>query len=188
MKVENGHTVQVHYRGTLNDGTEFDNSRVRGETLSFEVGSAKLIPGFSSAVVGMQVGETKTVLLAPDEAYGPRDPSAKQVVPKESFGPNFEFVVGGTIQGNGPAGAFLATIEEVADSEVTLDMNHPLAGEDLHFEIEIAAIENAEHPTMASWSASMKKAELYEVAKQQGLKVNTRTTKAQLMTALQAAS
>ena len=188
MKVENGHTVQVHYRGTLNDGTEFDNSRVRGEPLSFEVGSSRLIPGFSSAVVGMQIGETKTVRLAPDEAYGPKDPSAKQIVAKEAFGSNFEFVVGGTIQGNGPAGAFLATIEEVTDSEVTLDMNHPLAGEDLQFEIEVQSIESDEHPTMASWSASMKKAELYEVAKQQGLKVNTRTTKAELVTALQAAS
>ena len=189
MKVKNGHNIHVHYRGTLSDGTEFDNSRTRGQTLKFEVGSRQLIRGFNDAVVGMKAGETKSVTLTPEQAYGPRNPQAKQSVPKKAFGPDFEFILGGTIQGNGPAGPFIAKIEEVQDTEVVLDMNHPLAGQDLNFEIEIVSIEASQaHTPLANWSVSMKKAELFEVAKEQGLKVNTRTTKAQLVAALEAAS
>jgi peptidylprolyl isomerase len=189
MKVKNGHNIHVHYRGTLNDGTEFDNSRLRGKTLSFEVGTRQLISGFNEAVVGMKAGETKSVTLTPEQAYGPHNPQAKQTVPKRAFGPEFEFILGGTIQGNGPAGPFMAKIEEVRDAEVVLDMNHPLAGQNLNFEIEVVSIETSQTDApLANWSASMKKAELFEVAKGQGLKVNTRTTKAQLVAALQAAS
>jgi len=189
MKVKNGHNIHVHYKGTLSDGTEFDNSRHRGNTLKFEVGTRQLIRGFNDAVVGMKAGETKSVTLTPEQAYGPHDPQAKQSVPKKAFGPDFEFVLGGTIQGNGPAGPFLAKIEEVGDADVLLDMNHPLAGQELNFEIEVVSIET-DSPTsfLGGWNSSMKKAELFEVAKGQGLKVNTRTTKAQLVAALEAAS
>jgi peptidylprolyl isomerase len=189
MKVENGHNIRVHYKGTLNDGTEFDNSRKNGKTFKFEVGSRQIISGFSDTVLGMKTGETKSVTLTPEQAYGPHNPQAKQTVPKTAFGPDFEFVLGGTIQGNGPVGPFLAKIEEVGEADVILDMNHPLAGQDLNFEIEVVSIEASQADTpLANWSASMKKAELFEVAKGQGLKVNTRTTKAQLVAALEAAS
>jgi len=183
MKVESGHNVQVHYKGTLKDGTEFDNSRERGQPLDFQVGSGRMIRGFNDAVVGMEVGETKSAILSPEHAYGPRDPEATQVVPKEAFGEDFEFIIGGTIQGNGPAGPFFAKIQEVAGTEVTLDMNHPLAGEELNFEIELLSVEGV---TMSNWNATMKKAELLEVAKSKGLKVNTRSTKAQIINALSA--
>ena len=140
MKVKNGHTVNVHYKGTLNDGTEFDNSHVRGEPLNFEVGSRRLIRGFSEAVLGMKKGETKNVTIPVEAAYGPHNPEAVQAVPKQAFAEGMQFEIGGTVQGNGPRGPFLARIQEVSDETVTLDMYHPLAGEELNFEIELLSV------------------------------------------------
>lgn len=199
MKVQHGHSVQVHYRGTLNDGTEFDNSRLRGDPIAFQVGDPRMIQGFSDAVMGMDEGATKTFTLQPEDAYGLHDPDAKQPVPREQFGTDFDFTVGGAVQGNGPQGSFLATIAEVNDTDVVLDMNHPLAGKALTFEIEVLAAQStepgaglysgdttSENVQMANWSSSMKKAELLEVAKSRGLNVNTRSTKAQIIDALSA--
>ena len=145
-----------------------------------------MIPGFSAACVGMVAGEKKEVVLSPEEAYGQRDPEAIQVVPKQAFGENFPLEVGGTVQGNGPQGVFFARIQEVQEADVVLDMNHPLAGEVLNFEIEMVEVENtATAPVMARWDKSMKKAKLLELAKEQGLPVNTRSTKTQIIEALQ---
>jgi peptidylprolyl isomerase len=189
MKVEMGHTVSVHYTGTLQDGTEFDNSRLRGEPLQFQLGVSDMIPGFVNAVLDMSVGDTKQVTLQPADAYGLRDPDARQSVPRGAFPPDFEYEVGGTVQGNGPQGRFLATIEDWDDDEIVLDLNHPLAGEHLTFSVELVSIdaeEEDEQIVMSDWNASMRKAELLEVAKSLGLSVNTRSTKAQIIEALQA--
>jgi FKBP-type peptidyl-prolyl cis-trans isomerase 2 len=184
MKIENGFNIKVHYRGTLADGTEFDNSRTRGQTLDFEVGTPRLLKGFNDAVVGMTRGEKKTFSLTADEAYGQTNSEAFQVVPKTQFGENFIFEAGAPVMGNGPQGSFRATIREVHDNDVVLDFNHPLAGKDITFEVEVVS---AEPPMqMANWSTKMKKAELFEIAKSQGLRVNTRSTKAQIIQALQA--
>mgnify|MGYP003948796809 CR=1 FL=1 len=153
MKVETGHNVKVHYRGVLSDGTEFDNSKTRGQTLDFQVGAGRMIRGFDNALLGMTEGQTKTVTLAPDEAYGPHNPEALQPVPKEAFGDDFEFRVGGTIQGNGPAGPFLAKIHSLEEANVVLDMNHPLAGQELQFEIELVAVSGEDAPTTAEQAA-----------------------------------
>lgn len=185
MKVTTGHNVNVHYRGTLTDGTEFDNSRTRGQTISFQVGSGQMIPGFNDAVVGMTTGETKSVTLDPTQAYGQRNEEAFNTVPREAFGENFEFEVGATVQGNGPRGIFLAKIHELQEDNVILDMNHPLAGQSLNFEIELVSVDAAA-AVAATWSPTMKKAQLFEVAKTRGLDVNTRTTKAQLIAVLSA--
>ena len=91
MQVENGNTVSVHYRGTLNDGTEFDSSHSRGEPLSFQVGSGQMINGFDAALPGMAVGETKSITLTPDQAYGESNPEAITDVPKESFPARIQF-------------------------------------------------------------------------------------------------
>jgi peptidylprolyl isomerase len=147
MKVRNGHTVNVHYKGTLNDGTEFDNSHVRGEPLNFEVGSRKLIRGFSEAVLGMKKGQTKQVKVPVEAAYGPHNPEAVQEVPRKAFAEDMQFEVGGTVQGNGPRGPFLARIQDVAEENITLDMNHPLAGEELNFEIELVSVHRAKKDT-----------------------------------------
>ena len=192
QKANFGDTVTVHYKGTLVDGTEFDNSYTRQKPMSFELGSSKLIAGFNNAVAGMTVGEKKTVELTADQAYGQRNPQAIQQVPKTDFGPDFQFRIGGTVRGNGPLGPFLATIDAVSATEVTLDMNHPLAGKVLIFNVELLSIEEAQEEAeetetpIGNWSASMKKAELLEVARSRGLGVNTRSTKAQIIEALQA--
>lgn len=142
MKVTTGHNVSVHYKGTLSDGTEFDNSRNRGEPMSFQVGSGQLLAGFNDAVVGMTIGETKTVTLASNEAYGDPRPEAIQTIPRNAFAPDFEFEIGGTVQGNGPAGPFIAKIQAVEEESVTLDLNHPLAGQDLTFEVELVSVDS----------------------------------------------
>lgn len=184
MKVQNGNSVSVHYRGTLSDGTEFDNSKVRGQTLNFQVGSGQMIPGFDRALVGMTVGETRNIHITSQEAYGPRQPDAVQTVPKTAFPDDFEYLVGEVIQGNGPQGPFLAKIQEERETEVLLDFNHPLAGEDLDFEIELVAVDgDTGAPT--TWSPSMKKAELLSIAKDAGLSVNTKSTKTEIIEALQ---
>ena len=141
---KNGDNVSVHYTGTFNDGTKFDSSHDRGEPISFTVGAGQMISGFDSAVNGMNVGESKTVTLSPDQAYGDSNPDAIQSVPKTEFPDGFEFIEGGVVQGQYPNGQpFRATITEVRESEATVDFNHPMAGKTLNFEIELVSV-NAE--------------------------------------------
>jgi peptidylprolyl isomerase len=139
MKVATGDNVKVHYRGTLTDGTEFDNSHNRGTPLEFTIGSGQMIVGFNDAVIGMSEGEKKTFSITPEMAYGQRIEEAVQAVPRQTFSEDFEFEVGGMIQGNGPRGPFVAKIKEFDDDMVTLDLNHPLAGEELSFEVELVS-------------------------------------------------
>tara|TARA_Y100001938_G_scaffold138044_1_gene203030 strand:+ start:191 stop:625 length:435 start_codon:yes stop_codon:yes gene_type:complete len=138
-----GNNVEVHYVGTFEDGTEFDNSHTRGATLDFEVGAGRMIKGFDQAVVGMTEGETKTVSLTPVDAYGERVEEAIQPVPMAAFGPDFKFELGEMIQGNGPQGSFVAKIQAIQEEQqqVILDMNHPLAGKTLNFEIQMVKIQ-----------------------------------------------
>ena len=138
--VENGNTVSVHYTGTLNDGTQFDSSRER-EPLSFLVGDGQVIPGFESAVLGMQEGETKTITILAENAYGPKNDQAVQVVERSRFPNGFEGNVGESVTGQtGEGQAFRATIVSVEENTVTRDFNHPLAGQDLTFEVELVSI------------------------------------------------
>ena len=138
--VENNNTVSVHYTGTLDDGTEFDSSRNR-EPFIFKTGTGQVVPGFNDAVVGMNVGETKTVTLTPEQAYGPTNENAYQVVPKNRFGPDFTFEKNQPVAGNNNGQEFRAVIEAVLDNHVVLNFNHPLAGQNLTFEIEVLSIE-----------------------------------------------
>lgn len=139
--VQEGNTVSVHYKGTLNDGTEFDSSYSRGEPISFEVGSGQMIKGFDSAVNGMTTGEKKSFTLSPEEAYGERNKDLIQAVPKNNFPPDFEPVEGAMVQGQNPNGEFfMAKIVTQDIATVTLDFNHPLAGENLNFEVELVEV------------------------------------------------
>ena len=141
MKVENGNTVSVHYAGTLSDGTEFDSSYTRGEPLTFEVGSGQMIRGFDSALPGMTVGEVKNINIAPSEAYGARNEEATQIVPVSQFPEGLDLTTGQMIRGNQPNGQpFMAKIVGSDTHTVTLDFNHPLAGEELNFKIELVDI------------------------------------------------
>ena len=148
--VEVGNNVKVHYVGKLSDGTEFDSSHNRKEPLAFEVGSGNMLRGFDSAVVGMSEGETKSFTLSPAEAYGTS--ASKRQFNRflwQHLGPDFEFILGGTVQGNGPRGPFLAKIHafEEEAQQVLLDMNHPLAGEELNFDIEMVEIDTSTNGT-----------------------------------------
>jgi peptidylprolyl isomerase len=141
MKVKNGDSVKVHYIGTLNDGNEFDNSYKRGSTLDFQVGGGQMIKGFDNALIEMEVGEKKTVSLSPGEAYGERKEEAITNVPKDNFPPDFVIKEGEMVQGRTQSGHPVnALVVEVKENEVTLDMNHPLAGKELNFEIELVEI------------------------------------------------
>ena len=137
---ENGNTVKVHYKGTLNDGTVFDSSYERAEPLGFTLGSGDMIPGFNDAVVGMTVGQTKSVTLTPDQAYGQSDPTRIGEVEKSNFPDDFEFAKGTPVQSQTPQGPVFGTIYEVKDSTVMIDFNHPMAGKDLNFEIELVDV------------------------------------------------
>jgi peptidylprolyl isomerase len=142
MNIKNGQTVNIHYVGTLNDGTEFDNSRTRGTPLSFKLGGGQILPAFEKAVQQMTIGEKKTLSLKPTEAYGEVQDEAFQDIPKTSFGPQVELTVGNIVHGQTPDGNPLrAVIKEVKEEEVTLDFNHPLAGKEINFDIELLSVE-----------------------------------------------
>lgn len=137
-EVKNGDQVTIHYRGTFESGEEFDSSLER-EPLSFVAGSEELIPGMSQAVIGMKVGDKKTITLPPEEAYGhPRDEMIIQV--ERSQLPE-DVQVGVMLGLSTPDGQFHATLVELADDKATLDGNHPLAGKTLVFEIEVVTVE-----------------------------------------------
>ena len=142
LRVETGQSVSVHYIGTLTDGTEFDNSRGRGEPLTFELGSGQLIAGFDSAVTGMSIGESKQITLEPAQAYGEHNPELIQAIPQSAFPSDFKFEVGGVVQGQNPSGQpIFATVQAVGDETVDLDMNHPMAGKTLTFDIELLGVD-----------------------------------------------
>ena len=137
---ENGNNVKVHYKGTLQDGTVFDSSRERNQTMDFQLGGGQLLPDFENAVVGMSVGQTKSFNIP--KAYGEVNPEAIFKVPRTSFPENFEFQVGQRVGGSTENGQpITAVIRAVEDDGVVMDHNHPLAGEDLNFEVELMEIE-----------------------------------------------
>ncbi len=141
ITVENGNSIKVHYVGTLDDGSEFDNSKAREAPIEFTVGSGQMIKGFDDACIGMSAGETKKFHIDADNAYGQVNPEAVQVIPKNQFPEGFEFTIGAALQGQAPNGMpFLAKVADLDAQTVTLDFNHPLAGKTLHFEISIEEI------------------------------------------------
>ena len=140
-KIKDGDTIEVNYVGRLDDGTEFDNSKNQGDTFKFTVGSEEILPAFSTAVVGLEVGQETTFRLESDEAYGPRLEEAIQRVPKSQLPADLNTSPGDLIQGQRPDGSvFLAKINEDLGEDVMIDFNHPLAGQDLNFDVTVVAI------------------------------------------------
>ncbi len=139
-EVRNGDTIKVHYRGRLEDGTVFDSSEGR-EPLQFEVGGGMVIPGFDSGVLGMTVGQKKTITIPVDEAYGPVQEEMYMEFPKDRFPEDMNPEVGMSLNmSNGSGQAIPVVIAEILDEVVILDANHPLAGEDLTFDLELVDI------------------------------------------------
>lgn len=141
MTVKQGDLVKVNYIGTLNDGHEFDNSYKRGSTLEFTAGTGQMIKGFDQAVMGMLTGDKKTVNIKKEDAYGEHNPEGLIPVSKENFPPDFKLVEGEMVQGSSESGQPMqALVVEIKENEVILDLNHPLAGQDLNFEIELMEV------------------------------------------------
>ena len=140
MAVQAWDTIRVHYTGTLDDGTVFDSSRERDQTLDFQVGAGQMIPGFDAGVVGMTEWETKTLNLTPEEAYGERDENLTEVVPREELqdfvNAGIELEVGQRL----PTQIGELLIIDTDEETITLDVNHQLAGESLTFEVELVEI------------------------------------------------
>jgi peptidylprolyl isomerase len=138
--VKNGDTVKVHYVGKFKDGAVFDSSRNR-EPLELKIGSGKIIPGFEKGVLGMEVGETKELSIAPDEGFGEKRSDLKIPVKKSDFPNDIEPSVGQQLQFRQPNGTPInVTVTDISGEDVTLDANHPLAGKTLSFEIELLEI------------------------------------------------
>lgn len=139
-QAKKGDGVKIHYTGTLADGTVFDSSAGR-DPLDFTLGSGQVIPGFEEAVLGMAIGDKKTVTIPSQKAYGEKNEDMVIEVPKNQVPPDLDPEVGQKLQMGGPNGELIVvTVVEVNDEVVTLDANPPLAGKDLTFELELVAI------------------------------------------------
>ena len=145
--IKEGDTVSVHYTGTYTEtGEQFDSSHDAGTPLQVIVGSGQLIPGFEAALVGMQTGESKSVDIAPEQGYGQHNPDAIVSLPKETFPEEIQenlqvgMVLPLVLKQN-PGQPFPAKTTEVGEQTFTFDLNHPLAGKDISFDIEVVSIE-----------------------------------------------
>jgi len=139
-QAKNGDTVRIHYTGRLNDGTVFDSSRDR-DPLEFTLGEGQVIPGFEDAVLGMSEGQEKTAEISAEDAYGPRRDDLVMEMPKERLPDDLDPSVGERLQmrtANGQTVEVLVT--EVDDAGIRIDANHPLAGKNLEFEIEMVDV------------------------------------------------
>ena len=142
QQVKNGDKVKVHYHGRFTDGTTFDSSEGR-EPLEFTVGEGNVIKGFDEGVMGMSIGDKKTVSIQAGDAYGDKNDEMLVEFPKEQFPPDMHPEVGMQLNmTNGNGQVILVTIVEVKEDSVILDANHPLAGKDLVFDIELVSIVN----------------------------------------------
>jgi len=139
-QAKSGDTVRIHYTGTLDDGTQFDSSAGR-DPLEFALGGGQVIPGFDKAVDGMAVGDSKTVTIPPEDAYGERHDQLVQQVPKSTLPEEMEPSVGMQLQSQSPDGQVMnLVVVEVEEETLTLDANHPLSGQALTFAIELVEI------------------------------------------------
>jgi FKBP-type peptidyl-prolyl cis-trans isomerase 2 len=146
--VSNKQMVQVSYKGTLTDGTVFSQSDA-AKPLEFLVGAGTLIPALEKGMLGMKVGEKRTIQVKAAEAYGEYDKTAVQRMPRSQLPKDLELKVGGQYQFNSPGGPIVVTVTSLDSASVTLDFNHPLAGKDLTFEVTIVKIRAATKDELA---------------------------------------
>ena len=139
-QAKSGDNVKVHYTGKLDDGTIFDSS-VEREPLQFSLGSGNVIPGFEEAIVGMTPGESKTATIPAEEAYGLQREELVITVEKEQIPSDLSVEIGQQLQISQNNGQVIpVVVTDVSDSKVTLDANHPLAGQRLTFDIQLVEV------------------------------------------------
>ena len=138
MAVKKGEWIKVEYTGTLDDGTIFDGTGINGDdSLKFQVGAGHLIKGFDESVQGKDLGEEFSIRLKPSEAYGELKEGMTQKVPRAQFPKGVELQPGLMLMVMGPQGQMPASIQSVGEDEVIIDLNHPMAGKVLNFNIKI---------------------------------------------------
>lgn len=136
--IENGKVVDVHYTGKLNDGSVFDSSEGR-EPLRFEIGSGQIIPGFESAIIGKNIGDRVTVTISPEEAYGEQREELFVKIPNDKLPGKVE--VGQVLEATSEDGrSSQVLVHEVNEDHVVINGNHPLAGKELVFDIEVVSV------------------------------------------------
>ncbi|MFX0149675.1 MAG: peptidylprolyl isomerase [Candidatus Hodarchaeota archaeon] len=141
MPVKLGDKIKIEYEGTLNDGIVFDSTDKHGFPLKFTVGNGQFLDGFENAVLGMEIGEEKTINLSPAEAYGEYNPDLIKVVRRDNIPTDKDLIVDMLLILNTPDGKqYPAKIIHIIEDKITLDLNHPLAGIALNFKIKLLAI------------------------------------------------
>ena len=135
-----GDKVKVHYKGTLDDGTEFDSSAGK-DPIDFTIGEHKVIMGFEDGVVGLAIGEKKRVVIGPEDAYGPYLQDKVAQVPRTELPDDLDLKPGAILKGDTPDGPVMFLVTAVDGDQVTIDGNHPLAGKALKFELELVEVE-----------------------------------------------
>tara|TARA_R110001583_G_scaffold37393_8_gene121869 strand:- start:331 stop:765 length:435 start_codon:yes stop_codon:yes gene_type:complete len=140
-KLKTGDKVKVHYVGTIKEGQVFDSSRDKDQPIEFSIDDGKLLKGFNDAVKELEVGGKKTISLTSEEAYGKYIDEAVITVPKSEFPEGMKYELNGFIQGQDNEGRPVqGQVVKIEEGSINLDMNHPLAGEDLNFEIELVEV------------------------------------------------
>lgn len=152
--IEDNMVVELHYEGTLDDGSVFDSSDGR-EPLEFIYGMGMLIPGLEREMAGMTIGERRTIRVAADDAYGPRLDEALQEIPKDQFPAELELEAGMQLVAQTMQGPIPVTVAEIRENSVMIDFNHPLAGQDLTFDVEIVSIRKATEEELAPFAEMM---------------------------------
>ncbi len=135
-----GKKVKCHYRGTLDDGTQFDSSYDRGEPIEFVCGAGMMIPGFDAAVEDMKLGEKRTVHISPEDAYGEYREDLVMEFPSKDVPDLDKLHVGDKVLLQSPMGPMPAVVKEITDEKVVVDLNHDLAGKPLNFDIELVEV------------------------------------------------
>lgn len=146
--VQKGDFVKVHYTGKLDNGEIFDSSEGRSP-FEFQVGSGQVIPGFENSLIGMKLNEKKTFTIEPEDAYGERDERLVQTFQRAELPMDFQPSVGEILALQTEDGARLhAIVADVTSTTITIDLNHPLAGQRLTFDVEVVEINDSPGPSL----------------------------------------
>lgn len=148
MKIAKNKVVNIHYTLTNDEGQVMDSSR-QGQPLAYIHGIGNLIPGLENELEGKSTGDQLKAVIKPEDAYGEWDPEQQHIVPKSGFQGDEELTVGMRVQVNAGGQQAIAMVTQIENENVTLDLNHPLAGLTLHFDVEIMGVRDAEAEELA---------------------------------------